>query len=164
VGVAGLGHQCGLAGRSAFAPAAFDTRQWRRQVAAARGALAAPGLVPLATSSDTVPVGPVIRAVGRRWTPVLAVPAASFTRHVLIVGASQPNHPAIIDRATWQAAQSAGAEHGTSRDIDETTPVPATGRIRCRDCKRRMAGNAKGRRQFIYYRCPHDPAQVSGRG
>jgi site-specific DNA recombinase len=78
----------------------------------------------------------------------------------------QPTHPPIIDQATWHAAQKAGAEHGTSRDTDDTTPVPATGRIypyrsriRCRDCKRRMAGNAKGpRRQFIYYRCPHDPA------
>jgi hypothetical protein len=36
--------------------------------------------------------------------------------------------PPIIDKATWQAAQSAGAEHGTSRDTDDTTPVPATGR------------------------------------
>ena len=73
----------GLAGRSAFAPAAFDARQWRRQVAAARGALAAPGLVPLATAAGTVPVGPVIRAIGRRWSPVLAVPAASFARHMV---------------------------------------------------------------------------------
>ena len=78
----------GLAGRSAFAPAAFDARQWRRQVSAARGALAAPGLVPLATSAGTVPVGPVIRAVARRWSPVLAVPAASFARHMVIVGSS----------------------------------------------------------------------------
>jgi site-specific DNA recombinase len=62
----------------------------------------------------------------------------------------QPTHPAIIDKATWQAAQRAGAEHGTSRDTDDTTPVPATGqiypyrgRIRCQDCKRRVAGNAR---------------------
>jgi hypothetical protein len=66
----------GVAGRSAYAPAVFDARQWRRQVRAARGTLAAPGTVPLVTSAGSVPAGPVIRAVGRRWTPVLAVPAA----------------------------------------------------------------------------------------
>ena len=28
----------------------------------------------------------------------------------------EPAHPVIVDRATWEAAQHAGAEHGTSRD------------------------------------------------
>ena len=28
----------------------------------------------------------------------------------------EPTHPAIVDRATWDAAQHIGAEHGTSRD------------------------------------------------
>jgi hypothetical protein len=109
----------GLAGRSAFAPAAFDARQWRRQVAAARGALAAPGLVPLATSSDTVPVGPVIRAVGRRWTPVLAVPAASFTRHVVIVGASGSGKTNLMMRlwAGWYACALAAARRGRPRPL-----------------------------------------------
>ena len=63
----------GAAGRHAFAPAVFDARQWRRQARAARGLLAAPGAVPLVTSTGMVPAGAVIRAVGRRWTPVLAV-------------------------------------------------------------------------------------------
>jgi predicted NACHT family NTPase len=79
----------GTSGRSAFAPAVFDARQWRRQARAARGALAAPGAVPLLTAAGTaVPAGTVIRAVGRRWRPVLAVPAAAFARHMVIVGAS----------------------------------------------------------------------------
>jgi len=30
----------------------------------------------------------VIRAVGRRWTPVLQVPAGWFARHMVIIGAS----------------------------------------------------------------------------
>ena len=38
----------GLAGLTASAPIEFDTRQWRRQVRAARGRAAAPGTVPLA--------------------------------------------------------------------------------------------------------------------
>ena len=39
----------GLAGLTASAPIEFDTRQWRRQVRAARGRAAAPGTVPLLT-------------------------------------------------------------------------------------------------------------------
>ena len=39
----------GLAGITASAPIEFDTRQWRRQVRAARGRAAAPGTVPLLT-------------------------------------------------------------------------------------------------------------------
>jgi len=69
-------------------------------------------------------------------------------------------HPAIVDRATWQEAQDIGAEHATSRD--QPGPVvsgrlyPYRGRVRCRDCRRRMAGSPTGR--FIYYRCTHNPA------
>ena len=29
---------------------------------------------------------------------------------------TQPAHPAIITRATWEATQTVGAEHGSSRD------------------------------------------------
>jgi site-specific DNA recombinase len=78
-----------------------------------------------------------------------------------------PVHPAIVDRATWDAAQHAAAAHGTSRDGDEPNPHPATrraypcrSRIRWRDCRRRMTGttylNPGG--TITYYRCPHNPA------
>jgi site-specific DNA recombinase len=78
-----------------------------------------------------------------------------------------PMHPAIIDRATWDAAQDVAAGHGTSRDGDELNAHPATrrfypyrSRIRCRDCRRRMAGSTYGKPGALstYYRCPHDPA------
>jgi hypothetical protein len=109
----------GLAGRSAFAPAAFDARQWRRQVAAAKGAQAAPGLVPLATASGTVPVGPVIRCIGRRWTPVLAIPAASFARHQVVVGASGSGKTNLMMRlwAGWYAVTLAAARRGKPRPL-----------------------------------------------
>jgi site-specific DNA recombinase len=77
----------------------------------------------------------------------------------------EPVHPAIIDRATWQLAQGVGAEHSTSRDADEPDGRPATARfypyrsrVRCRDCKRRMAGSTYGKPASLssYYRCPHD--------
>ena len=79
----------------------------------------------------------------------------------------EPTHPAIVDRATWEAAQHTGAEHGTSRDGTglsghpaATRTYPYRGRIRCRDCRRRMGGLAYGRaRVNVYYQCLHNPAK-----
>ena len=76
-----------------------------------------------------------------------------------------PVHPAIIDRDTWDLAQTVAAGHGTSRDGDELNTHPATarfypyrGRIRSRDCQRRMAGSTYGKPASLssYYRCPHN--------
>ena len=109
----------GTAGLSPYAPAVFDARQWRRQVRAARGALAAPGTVPLVTGAGTVPVGPVIRAVARRWTPVLAIPAVSFTRHMVIVGSSGSGKTNLMIRlwAGWYAAAAQAARRGRPRPL-----------------------------------------------
>ena len=80
----------------------------------------------------------------------------------------EPTHPAIVDWATWDAAQHIDAEHGTSRDGTGLSAHPAAartypyrGRIRCRDCRRRMSGlpQVRGSRLYIYYRCPHNPAK-----
>ena len=72
----------------------------------------------------------------------------------------QPVHDPIIDMQTWKDAQQAGTEHATSRD-DQPAANPAgcypyRGRVRCRDCTRRMAANPYP--AHVYYRCPHDPA------
>ena len=76
-----------------------------------------------------------------------------------------PVHPAIIDRAIWGLAQTIAAGHGSSRDGDDLNSHPATvrfypyrGRVRCRDCQRRMAGNTYGKPTSLssYYRCPHN--------
>jgi hypothetical protein len=75
-------------------------------------------------------------------------------------------HPALIDRTTWDQAQTIGKKHATSRDTDpdpSTSPAvrfyPYRSRCRCRECRRRMAGRRYGpRAQSTYYRCPHDPA------
>jgi site-specific DNA recombinase len=72
----------------------------------------------------------------------------------------EPVHPAIIDRATWHAAQQISAGHGTSRDGDTLSRHPAAartypyrGRVRCRDCRRRMTGAAYAStaRTHVYY-------------
>jgi site-specific DNA recombinase len=79
----------------------------------------------------------------------------------------QPAHPAIIDRDIWEAAQHIGAGHGTSRDGHGLSKHPAAtrtyvyrGRVRCRDCRRRMAGQAYGPAARVYYQCPHNPARL----
>jgi hypothetical protein len=109
----------GTAGRHAFAPAIFDARQWRRQARAARGLLTAPGTVPLVTSAGTVPAGAVIRSVGRRWTPVLAVPAGWFARHMVIIGASGTGKTNLMIRlwAGWYAAALEASRHGKPRPL-----------------------------------------------
>jgi site-specific DNA recombinase len=80
----------------------------------------------------------------------------------------EPTHHEIVDRATWDAAQGIGAEHGTGRDGSGLSGHPATvrtypyrGRIRCRDCRRRMSGLAYASTAdlHVYYRCPHNPAK-----
>ena len=78
--------------------------------------------------------------------------------------------PAIIDRATWDAAQAAGAGHGSSRDGDDPNPHPATrrtyllrSRVRCKLCQRRMCGITRTHRDrgphgdYTYYICQFDP-------
>jgi site-specific DNA recombinase len=78
----------------------------------------------------------------------------------------QPVHPALTDRATWQAAQHVGAERGNIRDPEMPTTQPGRryilrSRIRCRICQRRMCGITRPNPAgtiHIYYRCPHDPA------
>ena len=78
----------------------------------------------------------------------------------------QPTHPAIIGRDAWDAAQAIGAEHRTSRDGHGLSRHPAAartyayrGRVRCRDCQRRMGGLAYGPTPTVYYQCPHNPAR-----
>lgn len=111
--------EAGTAGRHAFAPAAFDARQWRRQARAARGLLAAPGKLPLVTSRGTVPAGAVIRAIGRRWRPVLEIEAAAFTRHMVIVGASGSGKTNLMIRC------------GSAGTPPRSPPPRAAGPARC---------------------------------
>jgi hypothetical protein len=81
----------------------------------------------------------------------------------------QPTHPAIIDRATWDAAQAAGAAHLSARDTSPHSPAnwrtyPLRSRIRCKICHRRMCGiththpHNKSRTEYAYYQCSFKPA------
>ena len=78
----------GLAGRPAFAPAAFDAGSGATRSAPPAAALAAPGPSPWSPAGAGRRSGrPSARsAAGGR--PVLAVPALAFARHMVIIGAS----------------------------------------------------------------------------
>jgi len=83
-------------------------------------------------------------------------------------------HPAIVTRATWDAAQAMSQTHATSRDDLALSSHPQArrtyllrGRVRCRPCKRRMYGITRPSPRYYtgsadvdhtYYLCPHDPA------
>jgi hypothetical protein len=96
----------GIGGRLASAPMTFDRRQWKRQVRAARGRIAAPGAAPLLARGGRLPVGGTIRAVGHRWRPVLTIPYAACGRHMVIVGATGSGKTNLMIRlwAGWFTA------------------------------------------------------------
>jgi hypothetical protein len=110
----------GLSGKTATAPVVFDARQWRRQAHAARARIAAPGTVPLADRHGRVVMGAVIRAVGHRWQPSLAIPYAAFGRHQVVIGASGSGKTNLMIR-TWAgwyaAARTAHHQDGKPRPL-----------------------------------------------
>ena len=103
----------GLGGITASAPITFEARQWKRQVRTAKSLTDAPGAVPLMTKGGRIPVGGTIRAIGHRWHPVFALPAAACTRHMVVVGATGSGKTNLMMRlwagwftASWQQARS----------------------------------------------------------
>jgi site-specific DNA recombinase len=82
----------------------------------------------------------------------------------------EPTHPALVDMQTWDAAQAVAAARGNTRDAEMPTSQPGyryvlRSRIRCRICRRRMAGLTRHNSAaaatpatYRYYRCPHNPA------
>ena len=96
----------GLGGITASAPIIFDARQWNRQARTAAGLTKAPGAVPLLARGGQIPVGGTIRAIGHKWRPVLAVPASSCARHMVIVGATGSGKTNLMIRlwAGWFTA------------------------------------------------------------
>jgi hypothetical protein len=95
----------GLMGTTALAPVSWEARQWRRQAAAASRDTRQPGRVAL-TARRGVPVGTVIRVTRARWSRVLAIPLAEFSRHMVIIGASGSGKTTLMIRlwAGWTAA------------------------------------------------------------
>jgi hypothetical protein len=109
----------GLIGETALATVTWDDGQWRRQAAAAARDARQPGRVPLTTRRGVI-AGTVIRVVRARWSRVLVVPLADFSRHMVIVGASGSGKTTLMIRlwAGWMtAAMTAARRHGASRPL-----------------------------------------------
>ena len=105
----------GLGGITASAPIIFDARQWNRQARTALGLTKAPGAVPLLARGGLIPVGGTIRAIGHRWHPVLALPAAACARHMVIVGATGSGKTNLMIRL-WAGWFTATLASGPGRD------------------------------------------------
>jgi site-specific DNA recombinase len=79
------------------------------------------------------------------------------------IWSAEPTHPALVDMATWDAAQRIGRRHGNVRDPEMPATRPGRryklrSRLYCSICHRRLSGQTRSRgdRHLIYYRCPHD--------
>ena len=76
------------------------------------------------------------------------------------IWSAKPTHDALVDKATWDAAQRIGRRHGNVRDPEMPARRPGRryklrSRLYCSICHRRLSGTTI--RTHTYYRCPHDP-------
>ncbi len=97
----------GAGGLSPAASVAFDRRQWRHQVRAATGRIAAPGSVPLTVRGDLLVVGAVIRTVGHRAGRLAAVGYQRMRSHQVVVGTTGTGKTTLLLRL-WTAFMATG--------------------------------------------------------
>jgi hypothetical protein len=142
----------GLMGSTALAPVTWDTRQWRRQAATARRDAAQPGRVPL-TARRGVPAGTVIRVVRARWSRVLVIPLAEFSRHMVIVGASGSGKTTLMIRlwAGWMSAALAAARRGAPRPLLVVIDAKGGHDSRAKAAETRAALDAAGTPRFAIW-------------
>ena len=97
----------GAGGRSPAAAVAFDQRQWRHQVRAARARIAAPGSVPLTTRGDLIVAGAVIRTAGHRAGRLAAIGYPRMRSHQVVVGTTGTGKTTLLLRL-WTAFMATG--------------------------------------------------------
>jgi hypothetical protein len=97
----------GAGGLTPAAPAAFDARQWRHQVRAARALIAAPGSLPLLSRGGHVVVGATIRAVRHRTGRAAAIPYERLRAHQVVVGSTGTGKTTLLLRL-WAGFMAAG--------------------------------------------------------
>ncbi|HEV2376726.1 MAG TPA: hypothetical protein VGS19_31695 [Streptosporangiaceae bacterium] len=90
--------QTGAGGLTPSAPAAFDRRQWRHQVRAARARVAAPGSVPLLTRGGDIVAGAIIRATGHPALGLALVPYQRLRSHQVVIGTTGTGKTTLLLR------------------------------------------------------------------
>jgi hypothetical protein len=98
-GAGGLAPDSGLA---------FDRRQWRHQVRAARARIIAPAAIPLVFGRpEMLGIGAVIRSSGHRSGPVAAISYQRMRSHQVVVGATGTGKTTLLLRL-WAGFMAAG--------------------------------------------------------
>jgi len=102
----------GAGGLTPEAPAAFDERQWRHQVRAARALAAAPGALPLLARNGDVVAGATIRSVRHRAGPQATLPYARLRAHQVVIGSTGTGKTTLLLRL-WAGFMAAGLRQHT---------------------------------------------------
>jgi len=122
----------GAGGLTPEAPGAFDLRQWRHQVRAARALIAAPGSLPLLSRRGDVVTGATIRAVGpgagqhsagagqpgearHRDNRALAIPYERLRAHQVVIGSTGTGKTTLLLRL-WAGFMAAGLRRYAAGD------------------------------------------------
>jgi hypothetical protein len=105
----------GAGGLSATAAVAFDQRQWRHQVRAARARIAAPGAVPLLSRSGAVVAGAVIRTAGHPAAHLAALPYQRLRSHQVVIGTTGTGKTTLLLRL-WAGFLARGLQRHAAGD------------------------------------------------
>jgi len=99
--------ETGSGGRSPAAAARFDAGLWRRQVRAAQAAGAAPGALPLLSSSGSVVTGAAIRSVRHRGGRAATIPYDRLRSHQVVIGSTGTGKTTLLLRL-WAGFMAGG--------------------------------------------------------
>ena len=106
--------RAGAGGLTPEAPGAFDARQWRHQVRAARALIAAPGSLPLLSRGGHVVAGATIRAVrpgaGQKLVTggrAASIPYERLRAHQVVIGSTGTGKTTLLLRL-WAGFMAAG--------------------------------------------------------
>jgi hypothetical protein len=102
----------GAGGLTPEAPGAFDARQWRHQVRAARALITAPGSLPLLSRGGHVVAGATIRAVGHSAGQhgagrAASIPYERLRAHQVVIGSTGTGKTTLLLRL-WAGFMAAG--------------------------------------------------------
>ena len=90
--------ETGTGGIFPTSPAAFQARQWRRQVRTARAKIAAPGSVPLLSRRGAIVAGAVIRSAGHRAADLAMIPYQRLRSHQVVIGTTGTGKTTLLLR------------------------------------------------------------------